>query len=449
MRNKLIAACLIISMIAGSSAVYGAGKPAPKEEKQVQDTVKELRFSGMDGLIYKEKGEVKVLCDPDGNELSDIEFVKCSRLAGDLWELDRQGAEVPESCIVKTDGTMLLPWGLCVISEKNDYYLEVVFGEEVTENKDEAMMYVSPNMFTIGFPGDEDVLYKGRKQLFDVKGGKLLTDYVFTNPAQSFKVCGASYAVDDRENAPRILDASGKVLAEDASSLYVSNGFYYSHHDGKTYVYDDMMNQVSETEQGESVIGDNLLSFRGDNDLYGVMAFDGTVIAEPAYTNSPHELGDLLETVLKNDAGDYLYGIIDKSGKTVLEPQYYSVGETCDGYLYAKKGKDDETTLLIAPDGRVISDKIPGYPSNDLCVDLEKGKYLILNSGEVLDLSGDALCGPVADGILFSRDSNTDLLGAYELYDGTKILDYEWERMNSAYGCIYAYKDGAWHVFSY
>ena len=110
MKRTLLAAGLIISMLIGSSSVFAAGKPVLKEEKQIKDAGGDLRFEGINApLIYKDKGEQKMFCDPDGKEFPDLLFSRCKHLTGDLWELDRQGAEVPESCVVNTDGTMLIP----------------------------------------------------------------------------------------------------------------------------------------------------------------------------------------------------------------------------------------------------------------------------------------------------------------------------------------------------
>ena len=451
MKRTLLAACLIISMLIGSSSVFAAGKPALKEKKQVQDAGGNLRFEGINApLIYKDKGEQKMFCDPDGKEFPDLLFSKCKHLTGDLWELDRQGEEVPESCVVKTDGTMLIPWSLCVIDVKNEHYLQVIFGEEQTDNKDEAMMYVSADMFTIGFPDDKDVLYKGRKQLFDVDGEKLLTDYVFTDPNQSFAVCGVSYIANDRENPPRVLDASGKVLADDASKLGMKKrGFYYSYKDGTAYYFDDTMKQVAESDKEGTIIGDGLLSFKGDNGLYGVMTYDGKILVEPAYQSSPELIGNgLLMTTLKDEAGNYLYGLTDKSGKVIFEPKYYSISELSEGYLYAKEQSGSKTTLLIAPDGHIVRDKIEGYPGSGLCEEVEKGKYLILNTGKILDLTGKGGIDRLGTGMISVRDEQTNLYGAYELFDGKQILEHKWEKVKSAYDCIYALKDGVWHVFS-
>lgn len=449
MKRILLAVCLIISMLIGTSNVLAAGKTVLKETKKIQDDEKNhLRFS--DNLIYKSKGDLMVVCDQDGKEFPDLIFADCSHLTGDLWELDRQGEEVLESCVVKSDGTILIPWSLSVIEVENEHFLEVIFGEEQTDNKDEAMMYVSQNMFTIGFPDEGDVLYKGRKQLFDVDGEKLLTDYVFTDPNQSFNVCGKSYFVNDRENPPSILDASGKVLAEDASKYYyIESGFYYTHKDGKLYVFDEALKQVAESDKAESVIGDDLLAFRGENDLYGVMTFDGKTLVEPAYYNTPQLIGkDLLKTVVKNEAGDRLYGLIDKSGKVLVENKYYAISELSEGYLYAQETSDSKTSSLISPDGKIITDKTEKYPSSDLCEEIEDQKYLILNSGKILDLTDKGSASSLDVGILLVRDKSTNLYGAYELFDGKQILDYEWEKIESAYGKIYALKDGFWHVFT-
>ena len=209
------------------------------------------------------------------------------------------------------------------------------------------------------------------------------------------------------------------------------------------------MKQVAESEKEGMIIGDGLLSFKGDNGLYGVMTYDGKILVEPAYQYTPDLIGNgLLKTTLKDEAGNYLYGLTDKSGKVIFEPKYYAISELSEGYLYAKEQSGSKTTLLIAPDGHIISDKIEGYPDSGLCEDVEKDKYLILNTGKTLDLTDKKSIGSLGTGMIYARDENTKLYGAYELFDGKQILDYKWEKIEGAYDCIYALKDGVWHVFS-
>ena len=424
---------------------------AVKEEKQIADPDGKLRVTGRDGLLYTDKGdEGKILCDEDGHEITDLVFVSAENMVNDVWQLNRQGEEVPESCVVKTDGTVLIPWCLCVIKARGDSFLDVITGEEKTENKDEAIMYVSPNMFTIGIPGDEDVLYKGRDRLYDLTNEKMLEDVVLTTANQSFDVVGSSYKVNDGINTPVIMDASGKVLAEDASRIYAeSNEYYYGYQDGKLMVYDDKMTLLTENEQAKGILKGGYLYTTDENDKYGLLSLDGKELIAPMFENMPRVLsGGLVEFHGKNASDDYVYGLTDLSGNIVLESKYYMIGDLDDGYLYAKETSDSETTIFLAPDGKVIADKLEGYPDSSLCEEIEKGKYLILNSGTTLDLPENAQASTVGTAMIKVWDAEKKTYAVYELYNGEQLLDYEWEDVFTAYGKIYAYKDGAWHVFS-
>lgn len=445
MKKKWMAALLALSMVFGSTSVSAA----VKEEKTVKDASGELAFTGRNGVMYREKGEEKVFCDGDGKEFPDLAFRDAELLTGDAWLLKRQGAEVPENCVVKTDGTVLIPWGMNVIKAENEHFLEVIEGDQQTDNKDEAVMYISANMFTLGFPGDEDVLYTGTIRLYDLDGEKMLEDYVLTSTSQSFTPAGTSYKVNDKTSAPKVVDASGKVLAEDASRINAVGNYYYEFRDGSMVVYDDTMTQVAENETANGLVSGGYLSFSTEDNEHGLMALDGTVMIEPVSYSTINPMGGgLFRISKKNEAGDILYGVVDGTGKTVLETKYYAISELKEGYFYAQETRDSETVSLLAPDGHVISDAVEKYPDSNLCEEIGEKQYLILDTGKTLDLSGRESFSAIGTGLITCRDGNTRLFGAYDLKDGSQILDFEWEEIHSAYDRIYALKEGVWHVFT-
>lgn len=158
--------------------------------------------------------------------------------------------------------------------------------------------------------------------------------------------------------------------------------------------------------------------------------------------------GGLFRISKKNEAGDILYGVVDGTGKTVLETKYYAISELKEGYFYAQETRDSETVSLLAPDGHVISDAVEKYPDSNLCEEIGEKQYLILDTGKTLDLSGRESFSAIGTGLITCRDANTCLFGAYDLKDGSQILDFEWEEIHSAYDRIYALKEGVWHVFT-
>ena len=451
----LLAALMVAQTVAVSAAEPAADESqksiGPLEEvKTIDDAEGELRFSGTDGLIYRTEGLNKILCDSDGNAFSDLSFLQCDQICGDVWQLKRQGDELPETCLVKTDGTQITDWALCVYNVKNDYFAEAVYGDEQTKDENEAMMYVTPDMFATGFPGDDDVLFKGRKMLVDLKEGKLLEDVVLTNPASSFTVVGYSYIVNDVDGASKIMDASGKVLLDDPSGIYNAGDYYYQMSEGKLLVYDDTMTRIAESDKANNVVEGGFFSFNDEDYNYGLMTFDGEVILEPTSNYAPRmQKGGLFVVSRKNDAGEILYGLVDQSGKEILEPKYYSLLEVeGEGYLYAKEKQDSETMTLLAPDGRVISDQLVNYPNKSLAVEMGEKTYLVLNTGETLDLGAKESIESVGCALVSYRNPDSKKYGLSELYNGTELLAEEWDAIQTAYGNIYAYKDGKWHVFS-
>lgn len=449
MVKRVLAVLTAAAVLLGAGTVSAAVKAAPKETAQVKDAGQELEFSGENGILYKKKGDSRVFCDPAGKEFPELIFSSVGIWTGEVAELRRQGAETPESCIVRTDGTVLVPWALMVVKAKNDRFLEITFADEKTDNKEEAMMYLTSKMFTIS-PGEDDVLFKGHQQLLDLQTGKLLDAFVATNTRQSFETCGDSYRVYDGSTW-KIYAADGTVLADDASGINVSGSFYYSYdHSGqnrKLIVYDSALKQVSESEKASSLLSGGLFSFKGDNDLQGVLSLDGKEMVPAVSEYMPKVLkGGLIQTGKK--AGDRsCYGLYDASGKQVLDMKYENISEMDEGYLYAKEA--DKKFWLLDPKGRVISDSLSSYPS---LVNRDEGdgkSYLNLANGQYIDFGEKARVSRIGPGVVSVCDGNTQKYGVWDLKTGEQILKYEWDYAGSAYGSIYALKGDTWHVFPY
>ena len=115
MRKRVLAALTAAAVLLGAGTVPAAAKGLPKETAQVKDAGQELEFSGEYGILYKKQGDSRIFCDPAGKAFPELAFAAVGVQTEGAVELKRQGKETPESCIVRNDGTVLVPWALMVV----------------------------------------------------------------------------------------------------------------------------------------------------------------------------------------------------------------------------------------------------------------------------------------------------------------------------------------------
>ena len=464
MKKRLIAMLIAMVMLVGTVTAYAEVQETTTFEGEDDDLSVQTSFGAE--LLCKEAGENDkkdrrqyIFVNADGKEFPDLTFYFCKYLGGDAWCLQRQGDETVESCMVKEDGTVLFPWALADINRQNENFVEIVTGEEQTDNVEESVMNISPKDLTAAVSGTGDttpIYYKGKRQLYDLKGQKLLEDRVLTKRNQYFYVVGTTYMAPDEQGKQQILDASGKVIEKDASDLSASDNHECyvvdSIGDGVIRVYDDHLKLLATTDKNVSVLEGGYLSFREDDGKFGVMSLDGSILLEPVYDAEVEPIeGGAFKVSVKDNDGDILHGVVDKTGKTLVEPKYSStdLGVLEEGYFYVKEEGGSERYSLYAPDGNLLSDQIMYQPNNELVAGISENDLIILNTGETLKLA-EGSDGKILDTALVAvKSPETRRYGAFELRDGKQLLDYEWENITAAYGRLYAYKDGVCHVFAY
>ena len=50
-------------------------------------------------------------------------------------------------------------------------------------------------------------------------------------------------------------------------------------------------------------------------------------------------------------------------------------------------------------------------------------------------------------GMISAQSDSNGLYGVFDLFNGEQLLDYEYEKVQTAAGYLYAYKNGAWEVY--
>ena len=173
------------------------------------------------------------------------------------------------------------------------------------------------------------------------KSGKLQIKADFDG-AYGFS-CGWALVVEEKD--PKFIDKGGKTgKAMDASEM-ASYYFYYNllpFVDGKLCgLYDNKFNIAIPADYADLNIGDNgLIAFREDGeDEMGYLNKSGKVVIEPEWHYAGGFYGGIavVMTAKKSSDGEYTYkyGVIDKSGKYLIEPQkngLFNMGEGRVGF---------------------------------------------------------------------------------------------------------------------
>ena len=148
------------------------------------------------------------------------------------------------------------------------------------------------------------------------------------------------------------------MIEKDASDLTASDYKEYYVVDSVvsevTRIYDDHLKLLATTDKNVRVLEGGYLSFRGDDGKYGVMSLDGSILLEPVYDAEVEPIeGGTFKVSVKDGNGNILYGVVDKTGKTLVEPKYSStdLGVLEEGYFYVKEeGGSDGAGDVSEPD---------------------------------------------------------------------------------------------------
>ena len=144
-----------------------------------------------------------------------------------------------------------------------------------------------------------------------------------------------------------------------------------------------------------------------ENELYGIMTIDGTMIVEPKYwciENFKNGYGivireDFTHDTGKQDIAKLYYGLINESGEEVLPLEYDKLQWDGTVLSASKKGEIEQYEVM---GGKLVKkDDVTFYMSSDnvwggsLCDDPELREYGMLDLYGVADKDGNAVAGPV------------------------------------------------------
>lgn len=203
--------------------------------------------------------------------------------------------------LIDGNGEEIIPAEYATYKALNERYIKVCEATEKTESEDDALLFLTDNIFSLGTPDDDDVLYKGNWYIFDLEKGSIIPDVTGTK-GYLFSAYGGcvQYVTDDEETV--VLNGKGEELPE--SARVFDNGCYAIDDDGAVYT------------------ADGKILFEYDSDSLNPNGSYGKYFTATKYNGS----GDRMECVLNRKGKavsvdfDSIYGVY---GDLVADGDYY------------------------------------------------------------------------------------------------------------------------------
>ncbi len=452
-----LALLMAISLIPARSQ---AASSLLKQEGTVPDDKGDLNFTS--DYIFVKSGDEMKLTDEKGKEIKDASGLKISSKEG-YYILTKKGNPVSQSSLVSREGKVVIPYGPAVIDRLNERFWSVSYAIKETKNKDEAMIYSTDNSFSIT-PSDEDTLYTGKMNVYDVITGKEVPGVEITSPKARISALGDSLLVKDEKGNAKIYDKDGKVLEEDASKFNITGGFFTASVNGTTVVYDSSLKRLFETNFYVSGVGesDEYLYYKDDDQKAILMDKAGKQLikskkdgyfGETSLRSDTDKLEDKDILVFSDTSkDDTTEGLIKSDGTELSKSIYTAIYYLGNGYFDGSRRESSETVHdVMDSKGKILGEKLENFSASDMIAykeGKESGtkKYYVYDKKDYkLELKG---ANSIAFGLLKVYDDKSGKYGLYDVISGDQVLDYEYANIQSAYGKIYAYKDGAYNVYS-
>lgn len=259
--------------------------------------------------------------------------------------------------LANINGDIIIPEKYASISMLNERFAYVCEVTEQTENKDEALVYSSDDLFSFS-ASDDDTFYKGNWYVYDITTGKMLNGVTGT---QAYRVSAygnyVEYYTDNQEKTT--VNANGKTLPSGASLF--ENGYYRLAFDNNYAVYNSEDKQVftyTNTDYSPTYMTDDyFIGTKRSNGTtaYVIMGLDGNVLSSE-FNEMPSVYGKIIY------CGNKIYSF---SGKQLVDGTYTSVEvDKKFGCVYAISNRDNESVKFITEDGTVLFEGTDEKPYN-------------------------------------------------------------------------------------
>ena len=203
----------------------------------LKHTEKMVYSSSAYGVVYREQGKYGIL-SLDGKKDSGAIYYNFDVLRKYFTVVTRKPSEpsnlndINATGLVDGEGNVLIPPEYALIkSFASDRYFQVFKATEITENKDEYLIYLTSSMFSLA-PSDGDVLYKGNWYVYDIEAGKTV-DGVSASKNYGCGVNGDMIYYYNDDHKYISVNTQGKPYPQNAAVM--DNGSYYMKNEGVVY----------------------------------------------------------------------------------------------------------------------------------------------------------------------------------------------------------------------
>ena len=177
----------------------------------IEDPEKNFHFS--DGIYVKEE---------DNYNLYDYKGKDTGRSAlddGFYYGLDNYYTVAKEGNypniygLVDYEGAEIIPCEAAIIKALSDRYLAVTYGTEETSDEDEALFYATSGYgISLVGPNDDDTLYKGYTQVYDLKNKKMVSNIKSESNTEKLEVFGEDICWSKDDGVTEVYDADGNMI---------------------------------------------------------------------------------------------------------------------------------------------------------------------------------------------------------------------------------------------
>ncbi|GEM_PF-1259595 len=330
------------------------------------------------------------------------------------------------------------------ISEKVGYvdtissrYLALYYPEAITKNKDEAIYYSSNNVIAVN-PDEDDVLYKGHICIFDLETKKLVPDLKYTTPTNIY-----GYGDIIKVGYDKYYGADGKELTFEKDNIEPNgNAFLFQndreykkysildHKKNKLFTLDKDVNPSSVSADDQYITVYKWDKSK-DSNFYGIVDATGKTVVEMKYRS----LSPMGGSFFKYQTGKDKYGILDAAtGKEITKEEYTSI------YDYNGRGvltvKNDDGTFMFDTTGKQIAKAGENDSLSYTPYYIKDGdNYKMLNySTKEFSIDVGTYYSDYLEGLLVEDKDNKIV---YDTRTGEKVLE-GYDKLGDAYGFFYA-----------